>query len=435
MSGYPWCRGHWLSGFQWFFFIFCNTVVVPPTLQSAFQLSPSVTFCITQYTFLATAVACLFQVILGHRRAIMEGPTGLWWVTILTLTLAESVNGTPLPVIGGSLAVGIMLSGVLTIIIGITGIGHRLAALFRPAVMGTFMFLLGAQLVTIFMKGMLGLPFGVSSGSIVIDYQAFSLAVVVMLLIVITIVFLPREIGKYALLIGALSGWIIYSLLFKPVELDLSEHKWLLFPLGAPQDLRPGIIISALLTGLVNISNTFGALRGTDSFYGEQLASKAMYRRSFVSSGLLTCLSAPLGVVPFSPFVSSIGLITQTQDSSRQSFIVGSLLFLLMAAFPPLVRFFCGIPLTITSAVMLVSYLPLLYSAFFFFNQVTLNARNVYRLALPLFLGIFFMSIPADFLRSVPVMIRPLLSNGLLIGVMLAVILENVMPWERLRQD
>ncbi|WP_224774913.1 solute carrier family 23 protein, partial [Citrobacter freundii] len=27
-----------LSGFQWFFFIFCNTVVVPPTLVSAFHL-------------------------------------------------------------------------------------------------------------------------------------------------------------------------------------------------------------------------------------------------------------------------------------------------------------------------------------------------------------------------------------------------------------
>ncbi|MGE9244389.1 hypothetical protein, partial [Escherichia coli] len=27
-----------LSGFQWFFFILCNTVVVPPTLLSAVQL-------------------------------------------------------------------------------------------------------------------------------------------------------------------------------------------------------------------------------------------------------------------------------------------------------------------------------------------------------------------------------------------------------------
>lgn len=38
-----------LSGFQWFFFIFCNTVVIPPTLQSAFQLSNDTTLVITQY--------------------------------------------------------------------------------------------------------------------------------------------------------------------------------------------------------------------------------------------------------------------------------------------------------------------------------------------------------------------------------------------------
>lgn len=433
MSGYRWVRDSWLSGFQWFFFIFCNTVVIPPTLQSAFQLSPSVTFCITQYTFMATAVACLFQVFLGHRRAIMEGPTGLWWVTILTLTLAESANGTPLPAIGGSLAVGIMISGLVTIVIGVTGLGHRLAALFRPAVMGIFMFLLGAQLVTIFMKGMLGLPFGVYAGQVVINYQTFSLALAVMVLIIMMIAFLPRAVGKYALLIGTLAGWIAYSSLFKPDMLNIAGHEWLLFPLGGPQDLRPGIIISAVLTGVVNISNSFGAIRGTDVFYGDLPAGKALYRRSFVSSGLLTCLSAPLGVVPFSPFVSSIGLITQTQDSSRRSFIVGSLLFLLMGIFPPLVRFFCGIPLTISSAVMLVAYLPLLYSAFFFFNQTTLSARNIYRLALPLFFGIFFMSMPAAFLHSVPIMIRPLLSNGLLIGVMLAVVLENIFPWDRLK--
>ncbi|PVZ87289.1 uracil/xanthine transporter [Serratia sp. S1B] len=433
MRGTQWWRGHLLSGFQWFFFIFCNTVVVPPTLQSAFHLSPSVTFCITQYTFLATAIACLFQVMFGHQRALMEGPTGLWWVTILTLTLAESANGTPLPVIGGSLAIGIMLSGIVTILIGLTGLGHRLAKLFRPAVMGTFMFLLGAQLVTIFMKGMLGLPFGVYSGPIIINYPAFSLAMVIMALIVMVIIFLPQSIGKYALLIGAVVGWVSYSLIFRPDILNIESHEWLLFPLGAPQDLRPGIIISALLTGVINISNTFGAIRGTDHFYGEQPASNALYRRSFVSSGLLTFCSAPLGVVPFSPFVSSIGLITQTQDSSRRSFIIGSLLFLLVGAVAPLVRFFCGIPLTISSAVMLVSYLPLLYSAFFFFNQVTIHPRNIYRLAFPLFLGIFFMSIPPAFLHSIPVMIRPLLSNGLLIGVIVSVVLENLLPWERIK--
>lgn len=82
-----------LAGFQWFFFIFCNTVVVPPTLQSAFQLPASALITLTQYGFITTGLACLAQALLGHRRAIMEGPTGLWWSTILTVTVGEAARG------------------------------------------------------------------------------------------------------------------------------------------------------------------------------------------------------------------------------------------------------------------------------------------------------------------------------------------------------
>lgn len=76
----------------------------------------------------------------------------------------------------------------------------------------------------------------------------------------------------------------------------------------------------------------------------------------------MTLVTVPFAVIPFSPFVSSIGLLTQTGDSSRKSFICGSVLCLFVAIVTPLTRLFCAIPLAISSAVMLVSYLPLLYS-------------------------------------------------------------------------
>ncbi|WP_145551439.1 uracil/xanthine transporter [Yersinia intermedia] len=426
-------RGHWLSGFQWFFFIFCNTVVVPPTLQSAFNLSPEKTFCITQYTFIVTAIACLSQALWGHRRAIMEGPTGLWWITILTLTLGESANGTSLVEIGGNLAVGIMISGVVTIIIGISGLGHRLASWFRPGVMAVFMFLLGAQLINVFMKGMLGMPFGIYSGPVTINPATFSLALGVMMLMVVMIVLLPPKLGKYTLLIGTMVGWALYLLFFTPTVFIPDGQGWLLFPLGEPGNLHPGIIITTVLTGVVNISNNFGAIRGTDQFYPNEQSETAMYRRSFIVSGLMTMGAAPLGIVPFSPFVSSIGLLTQTQDSRLRSFIIGCLLFLTMGSFAWLTRIFCSIPLTISSAVMLVSYLPLLYSAVLFIKQMSLNARNIYRLAIPLFFGVFFMSIPTSFLQAMPVLIRPLVSNGLLMGILIALLVENLIPWDRIK--
>ncbi len=255
-----------LSGFQWFFFIFCNTVVVPPTLLSAFHLPADNLLMLTQYAFLTTALACLVQAFCGHRRAIMEGPTGLWWVAILTITLGEASRGTPLNDIASSLSVGIAISAMVTIFIGISGLGHRLARLFTPAVMVFFMLLLGAQLTSIFFKGMLGLPFGIADTSARIKLAPFGLAVAVMCFILAMIIFLQQRISRYALLVGTVVGWGLWRLCFPSSHLPPGELSWRWFPLGSHGTLMPGIIVTAVMTGLVNISNTYGAIRGTDIF-------------------------------------------------------------------------------------------------------------------------------------------------------------------------
>ena len=41
------------------------------------------------------------------------------------------------------------------------------------------------------------------------------------------------------------------------------------------------------------------------------------------------------------------------------------------------------------------------------------------------------MGLPAGYVQQVPLWLRPLLSNGLLTGVMLASVLEYLLPWDR----
>lgn len=248
------------------FLYFCNTVVVPPTLLSAFQLPQSSLLTLTQYAFLATALACFAQAFCGHRRAIMEGPGGLWWGTILTITLGEASRGTPINDIATSLAVGIALSGVLTMLIGFSGLGHRLARLFTPSVMVLFMLMLGAQLTTIFFKGMLGLPFGIADPNFKIQLPPFALSVAVMCLVLGMIIFLPQRFARYGLLVGTITGWLLWYFCFPSSHSLSGELHWQWFPLGSGGALSPGIILTAVITGLVNISNTYGAIRGTDVF-------------------------------------------------------------------------------------------------------------------------------------------------------------------------
>ena len=43
------------------------------------------------------------------------------------------------------------------------------------------------------------------------------------------------------------------------------------------------------------------------------------------------------------------------------------------------------------------------------------------------------MGLPPVYLETLPLTIRPLVGNGLLIGVLLAVAMENLIPWDRIK--
>lgn len=50
------------------------------------------------------------------------------------------------------------------------------------------------------------------------------------------------------------------------MTLPAGDSSWQWFPLGSHGKLLPGIILTAVITGTVNVSNTYGAVRGTDVF-------------------------------------------------------------------------------------------------------------------------------------------------------------------------
>lgn len=423
---------NWLSGLQWLFFIFTNIVVIPITVGAAFDLPQETVVSMLQLSFIVTGAACMIQALIGHRRALLEGQSGLWWGIILTLVATASAQGMPLEELGGSLAVGVMISAALTILIGVTGLGPKIAKLFNPGVMGVFMFLFGVQLIGIFMKGMLGIPFGNDAASGSIQLGISLLSIVIAIIVILISVVAPRAMRKYGLLIGIILGWIAYTIIFGK-EASVGESKafsFKLFPLGAPT-WNTGIIITVILTGLLNTANTFGALKGTDGMYESDTTNK-QYRNSFTITGITTGIAGLFGLVPYAPFVSSIGFLNQTGIIKRMPFILGGFMFFMMGIIPPVGAFFSLVPLSIGSAVLFVSYLQLLNSSWSFFKQVSFNTVNVYRSAIPLFVGIIIMTMPANYFETLPEVLRPLVSNGLLVGIMLALLLENLVPWERI---
>ena len=130
------------AGLQWLFFMFANTVVVPITIGAAFDLSSMEIASALQRAFIYTGIACILQAFIGHRYPLMEGQSGLWWGAILSISASASSAGMTVSEMGGGLAVGIIISGILIMVLGALGMGKVLNRMFTPVVMSTVLFLL-----------------------------------------------------------------------------------------------------------------------------------------------------------------------------------------------------------------------------------------------------------------------------------------------------
>ncbi|MCM3116906.1 uracil/xanthine transporter [Neobacillus sp. MER 74] len=416
-----------MAGLQWLFFMFANTVVIPLTIGDAFNLSAGEVASSMQRAFIYTGTACILQALFGHKYPLMEGQSGLWWGAILSLCASASSAGISLEELGGGLALGIIGSGVLVMILGVLGMGTVLKRLFTPVVMSTVLFLLASQLIVIFTKGMLGLGNGEQ-----IDIPTAGLSILLIILVVWINLKGPGVIRNFSILIGIVTGWVIHALFFPTTteNVSTSTEFFHLFPWGKPS-FSLGLIIMTVITGLVNTTNTMASIRGVEPILKTSTTDN-QYRRSFVLTGINSIVSGLFGMVPYAPYISSLGFLQSTLIFERAPIIIGGALFIVLGLVPALSNLFSSLPISVGDAVLFVAYLQLFSGALTNLNGILFNQRTIYRIAAPVLLGIAIMNIPSEMFSSLPMLVQPLLSSGLLVGILLAIVLENTIDWTKL---
>lgn len=80
------------------------------------------------------------------------------------------------------------------------------------------------------------------------------------------------------------------------------------------------------------------------------------------------------------------------------------------------------------------SYLQLLNSSFEFFKNLNFNSFSIYYSAALIFVGRIIIIIPPETFASIPSVIRPISSNGLLVDTILALVLENLFNWDTIKE-
>ncbi|MBO1510740.1 uracil/xanthine transporter [Metabacillus bambusae] len=410
---------------QWLFFIFANVVVVPISIGVAFELPSYEVATIQRSSFIFTGVACMLQGIIGHRYPIMEGPSGVIWGLVLNLCFSASVLGMSLMTIGGGIATGMMVAGIFTIIISVFRLYWLLHKLITPMVMSVYLFLLTFQLIMIFFKGMLKIN---EDGKLDLPITLFSIGIVIFVSLLNLVG--NKGVGNFSILIGMIVGWLGYSLLFSAEVPNISRTASLtLFPLGQP-NLEIEIIAITFLGCLVNLSNTATSVEATAKLYYEQ-PTKQRYRNSYLLTGLYAALAPVFGLISYSPYASSIGFLESTKMVKKKPFLIGGALMILLGIIPALGSLLATLPITVGNAVLFVAYIQLFGTSLKSLNGYTFTSKTIYRLAIPVLVGVCIMTLDSEIFTSLPIYLQPLIGNGFIMGVLLSVCLEKMINWKK----
>lgn len=417
------------AGVQWLFFLFTNTVLVPLSVGHALGMTAADITASMQRSFILTGLLCIVQALWGHRYALMDGPAGIWWGLVLGIISSAPAMGMNPVSVAASLTGGFLLAGIIGSLLALLGFLKLLQRIFTPVVMGIYLLLLTFQLANTFFKGMIGYSAGGTW-----DLKLAGLSLVIILFVSFIHLKAKGKLSQFSLLLGIIAGWIAYVICFGSsgsmgaASAD-NTAVWQWMPWGRPTFV-PGIVMVGLLAGLVNMTNTLTSLLAADKLYQQQ-ATEKQYIRSLLFTNLFSVAGACFGLIPFGTFASSIGFLENTKVLRRSALMTGAALLMLVGLIPALSSWLALLPMSVGSAVLFVAYLQMFGTALNTLGRTALNSKTIYRVALPVLTGIGIMNIPASAFADFPPLLTPLASNGLVVGVILALVMENLVPWSQ----
>src|SRR5699024_9150073 len=115
-----------------------------------------------------------------------------------------------------------------------------------------------------------------------------------------------------------------------------------------------------------------------------------------------------------------------TRMKEKLPFIIGSAALIVLSSFPILMVFFASIPAPVGYATIFLSIANLGAVGLSQFLNVQMSMDKLVIFGLSLMLGFGAMLIPIEALTQLPVSIRTVANNGLIIDVVVCIILEQL---------
>lgn len=414
---------------QWFIFLLANAVALPIVVGSVFQLSIDEVSSLMQRTFFIVGISSFIQGWVGHKYPLADGPAGSWVSVFVILGTVAVQQGQSTIETLQILQGGLIVSAILLVILGTTGLVQKLLFLFTPLVTGSFLLILALQLSGVFMKGMIGLQGTITKP----DFGIAAISFFVFILVILLSTKGKSWIKSYVILIGIALGWGLYALLGKASPEFAATSTFIQFPevfaWGLPK-FNIGIIITAILFTFLLVSNTVAAVSAVKQVVEPEVKDlNKRLNRGVWAGGISHFLASIFSSVGIVPLPVSAGFIQLSGQKRVRPFLIACLVLSAMALIPSIVNFLSLLPGPIASAALMATFVNMIGIAFKSIVSETLDQRRLTILGITLLISFGLMFLPQSVFQELPSTLQYIVSNGLLVGTIIVIFLEQI--WKK----
>ena len=399
-----------LYSLQWF--VLAIAVVVTSLFIAVG--SPAERVLYAQKVFALMGAATIIQALWGHRMPIVVGPASVLLVGIITALAAQgdAVNTN-------KIYTAVLVGGVVIVLLSVGRILEHLQRVFTPRIVIVILMLIAVTLGPtiknlIFPAGeeprhIFGLWFTIL-GVPLMALAANRLQGVMKSLVV-----------PVALLVGCVIYYAIYGGFGEVFSKYSSSEGSLLI---TRLEFDGGIIIAFLLCYVALLINDVGSIQSLGGMLGTADTDKRC-RRGVGITGLLNIVAGGMGIIGPVNYSMSPGVIASSSCASRYALLPAGAGLIVCAFVPQLIAIMSAIPNTVIGVILL--YLMGTQLAAALHMVVTTSSSKSFDegliIGLPVMVAMLFGAIP---MQIIPAMLRPLIGNGFVMGVITVILLEHV---------
>lgn len=407
-----------LYSLQWFVLA---VAVVTTSLFIAVG-SPAERVLYAQKVFALMGAGIIIQVLWGHRLPIVVGPAAVLLVGIITALAAQGAE-----VDTDRIYTAVLTGGAVVAALSAGRTLERLQRVFTPRIVVVILILIACTLAPtvrnlIFPAGeearyVFGLWFTVICTPVMVVASHLSSGVRKSLVI------------PAALLAGSVVYYAVYGG-FGDVFAAYSESEGAILLPHLKFD--GGIMAAFLFCYVALLINDIGSVQSLGAMLGTPDTDKRC-RRGVGFTGVMNMIAGGMGVIGPVNYSMSPGVIASSLCASRFALLPAGAGLIVCAFVPSLIAVLSAIPATVIGVILLYLMGTQLAAAF----QMMTSARTATSfdecmiVGLPVMVSLLFSHIP---MQAVPAMLRPLVGNGFVMGVVTVLLLEHVI-FRMLRKD